>query len=651
LKFTGNLSPEKAAEKRKLWNKNTKASDVQVLDNQADFVSVGSKLSELESGDIREQNEARICGVFGVPARLVGAYVGLKNAKQNATAKSELKDFYLNKISPELKLLREWATWFLLPMFEDLNQIKAERIRVNWDLSQMLALMEETDAMHDRERADFAAGGITLNEYRAAIGKAPDLQGDYYLQPFNLDAISPDRRAQIALKPVQQGTNPNEPPKGNALRLLLKAATTHEFSSTQLDVPTAEKKILIDFGKSFIADEDLATDGREDKPHITIKYGLHTNNADDLKELLADIAPFEVVLGKTFIFKGKGDIDYDVVNIAVESPELRAVNKLISDNMEVTDSHPKYVPHLCIAYVLKGKGADYIGDETFDGQKILFDKITFSDKTRNKTVIKLTGAKSQKKTFEFDGLTLRREPSALEKLIGLKSLADDLTTQSENLSKSLLKYRDSLITEAVKIAETLTSETIYTLTLSRNEKLAKTVKRSLTESFQTGQAQIIRELAAQRSAKNKQPFEFKDLFDPEDRLNEISDSVLAKIINEIQSRAVNIFTALKILGFEAGKFFDEMRSRLTGESAKFVDQLSNNSANAAIMEGRSDELENQSDQINYFEWSAILDKNTCQNCEDLDGTQENSLSDLPSAPLSECFGGSSCRCFIIGIAD
>lgn len=662
LKFTGTLSPEQANLKRKLWNKNTKANETQVLDQNAEFQSLGTIPDDLASDSIRAQNDARICGIFGVPAILVSAYVGYLHTTQNATAKSALKDFWLNKISPELKHLREWLTWFVLPQFEDINLIRQEKIRVGWDLSQMLALQEDLDALHDRERKDFQAGGITLNEFRLATGRKPDAKGDYYLQPFNLAAISPENRALEAVRKVEQGTNPNEPEnkpeeEETSKRFQLKAATAHDFSSTQVDIPAAEKKIILAFGKDFISDEDLADEidwePREDKPHITVKFGLHTDNADDLKELLADVEPFEVTLRKTSIFAGKGETNYDVVKIDVESDALHALNKLISDNLETTDTHPKYIPHLTLAYVKKGKGAQYVGDKTFDGQTISFDKITFSDKNRNKTAIKLTGSKAQKKTFDFDGLTLSREPNEIEKLIDLKSLVSDLDAQSESLENSLLKYRDALINQAVSAAKDLDSQTIHRLTLERNEKLARTVNKSLQESYETGRAQIIREINAQKSAKNLSNLEFKDLSLDElkEKLRGVSDSVIAKLLNEIQSRAVNIYVALKLLGFEAGDFFDELKKRLLGESSAFVSQTSRNAANLVIQTGRRDEIEAQTENWDRIQYSAILDKNTCPACKKEDGKEAENESELEDVPNPYCDGQANCRCFHVVILD
>lgn len=493
LKFNATLSPEMARLKKEMWNKNTRGDQIAVLDANAEFQPIGSKLSELNSGDLREQNESRICSVFGVPPILVGAYVGIKNTTANATAKSALKDFGINKISPELKVLREWLTWNLLAQFEDENEIKAEKIRVNFDLSQMVAFQEDLDAIHNRARTNFSAGGWTLNEFREATGKLPDKKGDYYLQPFNLNAVSPESRAAQAVRKIEQGTNPEEE----------------------------------------ITEE---TD----------------------KKAMATAQP---------------------------------------------TSSPKLLP--------------------------------------------------EKKTVEFEGLTLSREPSEIEKLIGLKSLSDELFGETELLQNSLLKYRDALINQAVSAAKDLEAATVHGLTLVRNEKLAKQINKTLGASYQIGRKQIIREINLQKSQKSLSLPETKDLLDDEieERIGEVSDSVLAKILNEIQSRAINIYTALKLLGWDASEFFDELKKRLFGESAKFVEQLANNSANLVIQIGRKDEILNY-DGDGETEYSAILDKNICDNCKPFDGKRSKTPDkDLPDVPNRNCLGGSNCRCFWVIILD
>jgi hypothetical protein len=184
-----------------------------VLDQNADYQKIGSNLDELASDSLSGRAESRICAVFGVPPNLVGAYVGLLHVTANATAKAELQNFWDNKISGELAVMREWLTWFVLPEFEDIEDIKAEKIRVGWDISQVAFLQEDVEKMHLRARDNFKAGGWTLNEFRQATGMVADPAGDYYIQPINVTALSPENRAIEAAQKVPAGTDPNVLPE------------------------------------------------------------------------------------------------------------------------------------------------------------------------------------------------------------------------------------------------------------------------------------------------------------------------------------------------------------------------------------------------------------------------------------------------------
>jgi 2'-5' RNA ligase len=148
----------------------------------------------------------------------------------------------------------------------------------------------------------------------------------------------------------------------------------HNFSSIQVNLPPNLAEAVYEFGMS-IPDDELAEDGREETAHITVKYGLHTNDVKDVTAVLDFSATVSIILGKTAIFVTP---DYDVLIIEVDSPDLYALNELISDRLEVTDTHPEYHPHVTIAYLKSGMGGLYAGDDTFEGQVATFDELVFS---------------------------------------------------------------------------------------------------------------------------------------------------------------------------------------------------------------------------------------------------------------------------------
>jgi hypothetical protein len=199
----------------------------------------------------------------------------------------------------------------------------------------------------------------------------------------------------------------------------------HKFSSTQANLPTEQAQKVLSVGKSLIPESELYTDpedpsfGREDKPHVTVKYGLHTNDGKEVSKILAGEKPFEAKLGKITIFPGGEDTPYDVVKADVESPELHKLNKLIADSTEVTDTHPEYKPHVTLAYVKKGEGEKYVGRTDLEGTPFPVNSIMFSAKDGNTLDIPLGVGKADKPAkpakIRGQGLELEPKPGVEEK--------------------------------------------------------------------------------------------------------------------------------------------------------------------------------------------------------------------------------------------
>lgn len=147
----------------------------------------------------------------------------------------------------------------------------------------------------------------------------------------------------------------------------------YEFSSTHVKLPTCISFIMSEFIKKIPKDE-LAENGIETKPHITIKYGIHSTNPKSVTSLELP-CKITVTLGKTSIFQLPNS---DVLKIDVKSDDLHKLNALISSNVKTTDTFPEYVPHATLAYLKPGFGEKYVGDTTFEGLTWTFSKIEFS---------------------------------------------------------------------------------------------------------------------------------------------------------------------------------------------------------------------------------------------------------------------------------
>jgi 2'-5' RNA ligase len=170
----------------------------------------------------------------------------------------------------------------------------------------------------------------------------------------------------------------------------------HKFSSTQSNLPKDLADEVRAFGKR-IPDADLAEDGRETEPHITVKYGLHGFDPKFVQEALAGEKAARVKLGKVSLFEND---KFDVVKVDVESSDLHRLNQKVSESQPQTETHPGYKPHVTIAYVKKGRGQKYVGDTSFEGREVTLDNVTFSGRDGERTEIPLKAAAGVEKPAE-----------------------------------------------------------------------------------------------------------------------------------------------------------------------------------------------------------------------------------------------------------
>lgn len=162
--------------------------------------------------------------------------------------------------------------------------------------------------------------------------------------------------------------------------------TDYKFSSTQVNLPPDIATKIKAFGNR-IPDADLADDGREDNPHITVKFGLHGADPKPTQEALAGEKPVKVTFGKVSLFTTNDD--FDVIKVDIVSDDLHRLNKKVSESQPVTDTHPGYKPHATIAYVKKGKGARFVGNTFLEGQTVVISSVTFSGRDGKKVEIPL----------------------------------------------------------------------------------------------------------------------------------------------------------------------------------------------------------------------------------------------------------------------
>src|SRR5581483_6226868 len=171
-----------------------------------------------------------------------------------------------------------------------------------------------------------------------------------------------------------------------------KDAGPHSYSCVMLEVGEVDQDVtnqIQDFVND-IDDEDLAEDGREEQPHITVKYGLHTENAEEVRRIIEGFGPVRVTLGPVSLFttEDTGE-DYEVLKIDVDGEDLMRLNELITSSLENTDKHPEYHPHLTLAYLKPGVSDKYTDWRGVEGTELVFDGVDFSEPEGSRETISL----------------------------------------------------------------------------------------------------------------------------------------------------------------------------------------------------------------------------------------------------------------------
>lgn len=166
------------------------------------------------------------------------------------------------------------------------------------------------------------------------------------------------------------------------------------FSWIYIDIPKDIKKIQKDIQKEIDEEDIYKIDkgdgkwnyGLEDDPHITVKYGIDFDEPDKIIEILDDENGGIVDIDSTEIFDNE---KYDVLVIKCKSKDLARLNKKLTEDLKIEDSHPVYIPHITIGYLKKGKGKEYkdISDKYLKDKKFKFTEVFFEDRNDKNTKI------------------------------------------------------------------------------------------------------------------------------------------------------------------------------------------------------------------------------------------------------------------------
>jgi 2'-5' RNA ligase len=161
-------------------------------------------------------------------------------------------------------------------------------------------------------------------------------------------------------------------------RLTENSSSTYSYGCAMLYFNMPEIADL----HSKIEDRDIYTEegeksyGLEDEPHVTLLYGIHSDEVKDEDVInLLDKFKSEIKTIKLHNASKFENPKYEVLKLDAESDILHKINGELCNELPFTTDYPKYHPHLTIAYLKPKMGQKYI--EMFEGMSFELEPSKF----------------------------------------------------------------------------------------------------------------------------------------------------------------------------------------------------------------------------------------------------------------------------------
>jgi hypothetical protein len=194
---------------------------------------------------------------------------------------------------------------------------------------------------------------------------------------------------------------------GTAVRPSVKSLGQHDYGCLLAPVPQPLCKAITDWVTEKIPDCFLSPtgEGRELRPHVTVKYGFTGRSEDvlpSLEAMLTRNGPINARLIGMALFPDNGE--GDVLHMVVYSPELVRLNRSISQSFPCKDVHPRYIPHVTLAYLDPGVSQSCLRETPpFLGSWFVVDTLEWSGRDGESKTIPLSFAGWGFKTLSWQG--------------------------------------------------------------------------------------------------------------------------------------------------------------------------------------------------------------------------------------------------------
>lgn len=176
LKTTQRLKREQRHEIKHEWEVQFQGEhgwhSVAVLDQDAEYKTVGFPLKELSLEQVFTESEARLCAAFGVPPILIGAKLGLDRSTFANYAEAR-RSFWIETLKAIYRRISDRLTFALAPEF-------GGDIEIRFNFSSVGALQEDKESLRKTAVLGWNHGIFTRNEAREIMGWPSIAGGDVF---------------------------------------------------------------------------------------------------------------------------------------------------------------------------------------------------------------------------------------------------------------------------------------------------------------------------------------------------------------------------------------------------------------------------------------------------------------------------------------
>lgn len=236
-----------------------------------------------------------------------------------------------------------------------------------------------------------------------------------------------------------------------------------------------------------------------------------------------------------------------------------------------------------------------------------------------------------------------REATELEKRLDIESLGDEMDAAQAELEELLLEWRKLLIAEGIADLEALDATTYHLLSIGESLDLAA-LTALLAKIHDKGRELVRRELEMQGVSIDKPSN------DVPEALAILAGITASRLINDVGSRVAGAAIRLALIERDEEELLPRVEEEMSTGGIGYIAMAAAGIVHVALSQGRGAEAAAQAEKIDHVLYSAVLDNNTCEYCEDADGESGLTEDDITPVPNPDCLGGANCRCVLIYVA-